>query len=80
MPEEPRYHLRFQIAPNSRVQEIARDLARFCGKHGVEEVVLFYTLPKSVTRASFRPAKKTAGSKQRGRLRPYSRKLVSRSA
>jgi hypothetical protein len=38
----PHYHLRYQIIPGPRVEANARDLARFCRRHGVEEVVLFF--------------------------------------
>ena len=37
-----RYHLRFQIIPGRDVERDARDLAAFCRRHGVEEVVLFF--------------------------------------
>ena len=37
-----RHHLRFQILPGPRVEADARDLAAFCRRHGIEEVVLFF--------------------------------------
>ena len=37
-----RYHLRFQIIPDKQVASKAQDLAEFCRKHSVEEVVLFF--------------------------------------
>ena len=37
-----RYHLRYQIAPEHDVEKVATDLAAFCRKHAIEEVVLFY--------------------------------------
>ncbi len=37
-----RYHLRYQIAPEHDVDTVATDLATFCRKHAIEEVVLFY--------------------------------------
>lgn len=36
-----RYHLRCQIVPGPRAEQDARDLAAFCRRHAVEEVVLF---------------------------------------
>ena len=42
-PDRPlRYHLRFQIIPGRNVERDAKDLAAFCRRHGVEEVVLFF--------------------------------------
>lgn len=41
MTERPRYALRFQVLPGPNVQEEASELARFCARHGVDEVVLF---------------------------------------
>lgn len=41
-PRPLRYHLRFQILPGEFVERDARDLVKFCRKHGVEEVVLFF--------------------------------------
>ncbi|MFF1838438.1 hypothetical protein ACFVXE_30180 [Streptomyces sp. NPDC058231] len=37
----PRCALRFQVLPGPNVQEESAELARFCGRRGVEEVVLF---------------------------------------
>ena len=37
-----RYHLRFQIIPGEDVEQRSTELAEFCKKHDVEEVVLFY--------------------------------------
>jgi hypothetical protein len=37
-----RYHLRFQVIPGARTAKAAADLAAFCVRHRVEEVVLFY--------------------------------------
>ena len=37
-----RYHLRFQIVPGPDVKKTAADLAVFCRRHGIEEVVLFF--------------------------------------
>lgn len=37
-----RYHLRFQVIPGPRCGRVARELAAFCLRHGVEETVLFY--------------------------------------
>jgi len=37
-----RYLLRFQIIPGKDVREDARDLASFCVRHKIEEVVLFF--------------------------------------
>ncbi len=36
-----KYHLRFQVIPDNRVEENAEKLADFCLKHKIEEVVLF---------------------------------------
>lgn len=41
-PRPLRHHLRFQILPGPRVEADARDLAVFCRRHGIEEVVLFF--------------------------------------
>jgi hypothetical protein len=38
----PGYHLRFQIIPGPNVERDARDLVRFCRRHRVEEVLLFF--------------------------------------
>lgn len=40
--QPPRYHLRFQIVPDQNLRANARALADFCGKHHIEEVVLFF--------------------------------------
>lgn len=37
-----RYHLRYQIAPEHDVEKVTTELAAFCRKHEIEEVVLFY--------------------------------------
>lgn len=37
-----RYHLRFQILPDTHAPTEARALARFCQAHGIEEVALFF--------------------------------------
>lgn len=36
------YHLRFQIVPGENVVRHAQDLVRFCTRHDVDEVVLFF--------------------------------------
>ena len=36
------YHLRFQIIPGPHVRRDAADLAAFCERHGIPEVVLFF--------------------------------------
>lgn len=41
-PRTLRYHLRFQVLPGRGTARVARDLARFCVRHGIEEVALFY--------------------------------------
>ena len=41
-PRKLRYHLRYQVLPGRGTGRVARDLARFCLRHGIEEVALFY--------------------------------------
>ena len=42
MPAMPRYHLRLQLLPGPGLERNARDAARFCRRHRIEEVALFY--------------------------------------